>query len=334
MNNEYTIKFVPTKQPTAKHNGPAPFGYCWKSYPEKKIKGKRVNPRAEIIIDDKKAVILQDIFQLYALNLYNYISLADEINKKYKTRFSHKYIKKILHNKFYNGYFLNALPHDYPKIVPDEIFKKVEKILKLRKKFGTNKILKNKYKYQGVLSCYYCNTTLSRQLHKGRSIYRCLGYKNVSKKNHAKKSFLEKELDLEFKYFFKKIFSQSDLRHAIPDSLKKESLSIEETQKLFKMLFEHISIDSNMNITYVLWDFKNDNTLTDVAAQSLEKPQKIVDETASLEEKIIHLSAIPQSIDSLAELLNRPISDIQIALIDLELQGKIEQHIEGYWKSV
>lgn len=136
----------------------------------KKNKGK-------LIIIDKEAEIVKDIFNLYITKKYNYLSLTKIINKKYNLKFDSKRIKRILTNYKYKGYYCGKksevidykhnirknynkeewiIYKDYnkvPPIVSEEIWNNVNKLISKKERKLTN-IYKNKilcFKHQKYL---------------------------------------------------------------------------------------------------------------------------------------------------------------------------------------
>lgn len=121
----------------------------------KKNKGK-------LMIIDKEAKIVKDIFNLYITKEYNYLSLTKKINKKYNLNFDSKRIKRILTNYKYKGYYCGKkskiidyknnvrknyskndwiMYKDYnkvPPIISEEIWNKANKLISQKEKKLTN----------------------------------------------------------------------------------------------------------------------------------------------------------------------------------------------------
>ena len=153
----------------------------------------------DIIIDENKTFLIQDMFRLFSTGNYSVKTILEEITKKgllsYRNKkLSPSMIHKILTDKFYIGTMTskgNEYPHKHPKIVSEATFNKVQGILTKRNKRAT-KYASKPFIFRGMIKCADCGCSISPELKKGKYIlYSCTNYK----KKHPKKIYVnEKDL--------------------------------------------------------------------------------------------------------------------------------------------
>lgn len=164
--------------------------------------------KGKLKIVKKEANIVEEIFNLFITNKYNYISIARIINKKYKKKFNSTSIKRILTNPKYKGYYCGrkTVTIDYKnskrkKISPEEwITYKDNKIKPIVSESIWNKaneiINKNKKKdsiYKGRIICEYHKTPYINKKKKYKNKYYSYW---ICKKHHNCPIIKEKDIPL------------------------------------------------------------------------------------------------------------------------------------------
>ena len=141
-----------------------PFGYERQLlYTPDEIRYRKIkNP---VILDEVKAIIIKDIFEMYATGRYSQRDIEKELHLKYSNLDKSNLpginiIGKILLNKFYAGFIVHKgkeYPHNYPTVITLELFEQARaaaisiKIIKktnqpinfIRKKKETKKYIKS-----------------------------------------------------------------------------------------------------------------------------------------------------------------------------------------------
>lgn len=117
-----------------------PFGYERQLlYTPDEIRYRKVkNP---VIIDEVKAIIIKDIFEMYATGKYTMEDLHKELCSKYshidKSKLpSHTVVARILTNKFYAGFIVyreKDYPHNYPTVISLELFERAREMAEIKK---------------------------------------------------------------------------------------------------------------------------------------------------------------------------------------------------------
>jgi hypothetical protein len=118
--------------------GPAPFGYkrIFEFTPREIQRGKGRNP---IVVNEREALLIKEVFELYATGNYTAISLGEYIHQKHGQIWGKARVLEIIANKFYAGFMCwngEWYPHNYPTLISEELFYKVQKIRDTKKSFS------------------------------------------------------------------------------------------------------------------------------------------------------------------------------------------------------
>lgn len=119
-------------------------------------------------IDQEKADIVLELFNLYATGQYSYCDLAKITNQKgHRTNtgnpFTYSSIKDILKNKTYSGFVHSprkkypTVPGKHESIVPEQLFEEVQAVILQRTRSQGRPSAKHRtYLLQGIAYCYRC----------------------------------------------------------------------------------------------------------------------------------------------------------------------------------
>lgn len=316
------------------HTSIAPLGYKWERI------GSRRRGHSVLVVDKYTSVIVKDLFRAYATGAYNYQAICDYINQRWELKKSKFSTQRVLENKFYRGILetkFGIAPHNYERIIDDELFDKVQEVIKSRQltypKAKQN--TKNKaYLFAGLLKCGYCECQITVEKHKGIPYYHC----TQSKGKHNAPWFNEARLT---ELIQEGVLPYININEFLADSLRDQQTSItqseldavfknrESTREFLCFLFKKITFNQDKTVQFTRWSAQELASLQ----KREQKPVDIstIDPLGDLNVNILLLCHLPQSIDYLCLTLEKDLDTIQSALIDLQLDGKIDQNLEGLW---
>lgn len=204
--------------------GQAPYGY-------------KISEEKKLIVDEEKAKNVIALFEYYAkTNNLNETANWFRINCENKSTYS---IKKYLRNSAYVGKFVrkktNEIIDDYsPRIMSDELFNDVQKLIKVnvkKSKANPNSKKHNEipYIFSGLLICQECGHILSGKTNSNSKHYYNCRY-HYFKKCNNEKCINEKRLE---KYLINEIVPILEKRKLeIIDINSNEQKIIDNSQKL------------------------------------------------------------------------------------------------------
>ncbi len=166
--------------------GGIPYGY--------KIDGRK------LVIDESKAEIVRFMYSQFASGVYVKDIIAELTAKGilYKNkRFATNTVYNILKNEKYSGIYKHGeevIDNMYPRIIDDELFEKVRKIVNANK-FGKRSV-QVVYLLRNKLKCGYCGRPISAETGTARNgevirYYKCLGRKKD--RNGCNKAMIRKD---------------------------------------------------------------------------------------------------------------------------------------------
>jgi len=307
------------------HTSTAPLGYKWERI------GSRRRGYSVLAVDKYTSVIVKDIFRAYATGAYNYEAMKEYINKRWDMRKSKFSTQTLLCNPFYRGILktkFGQAPHAYERIIDDALFDKVQEVMKNRQVTyarAKQNTKKKEYLYSGLLKCGSCGCQITVEKHKGIIYYHCTQSKGKHKApwiNQAALTVLIRDRIIPY------LQDAQTLNWGIPvypEILKDQ----EQTRTLLCFLFKKITFNQDKTLTVTPWSAQELASLQ----KRKEKPVDMgsVDPLGDLNTNILLLCHLPQSIDFLCLTLEKDLDTIQTALIDLQLDGKIDQNLEGSW---
>lgn len=203
---------------------------------------KKVDGKLEII--EEQAVIVREIFELYAVDKLGIRAICKRFNDKglkngNSNPFSFSTVRGILSNPKYKGYYCGNKTHKYdyklnkvkhinedewvlykaedavPAIVSEELWEKANFILKQRsdKMTAEDKTsYQNKYSYSGKIICSEHNVPYYRSLYRytsgNKEVWQCKKYNEFGKAGCVSPTVYTSELDLVMKEVFNTVFQE------------------------------------------------------------------------------------------------------------------------------
>lgn len=175
-------------------NGPAPFGY-------------KVDDKLHYVIDPPKDEIVREIFQRVARG-DKFVDICDDLNNRgIKTAKGNKWgrssFQTLLKNERYRGIYIFdeiRIEGGMPRIVSDELFFKVQNVLRTKKNAQGRHRVNGDYLLTGKLFCGHCKKPMvgiSGTANNGALYYyyTCKGRREKScKKKNVSRDFIEKEV--------------------------------------------------------------------------------------------------------------------------------------------
>ena len=171
------------------NGGLPPFGY--------KIQDKH------FVIDETQAPYVVKIFEMYASGK-RIIDIVDYLNSNgVKTSRGNSFTKNSLHTILHNEKYIGVFEYDkvrlenhIPRILSDELFEKVARMMKRNKKYAAKNKAKADYLLTTKLFCGNCKSLMTgcsgRSRHGGKYYYYYCNHSNDSKcKNGVRKELIE-----------------------------------------------------------------------------------------------------------------------------------------------
>jgi hypothetical protein len=314
IHSEKSKKAYAERKEACLYSGTAPLGYTWLRH------GSERRGKSFMVVDHEKKLILQEIYRLYNTCAYSYVLIKREIEKRFKVSYSRSAIGRFLTHEFYNG-FMNGKQHSYERIIDDATFARAQEVLKIRSKKSKKKQkhLGKIYLFKCIFLCDVCECAITAEKHKGHIYYHCTQSKYKHKAPYISEHLLIDEFELVFKEYseffeaFKKIKQQY---------LKNPSLELLVTLRtLIYKNFNNLRFTQNKTILY------------DVGKPAEEKPIEKPKEYFDSLTKDIAMMCLEksQTIECIAQQLHEPIHIIQNKLIAMQLDGLIDQTLNGEW---
>ena len=129
-------------------------------------------------IDPIHGPLVKKAFELYATGNYNLDTLVEQMQRlglkgMHKKRVARNSISILLNNPFYMGIIeVKGTTYNgkHEPVVPPTLFKKVQEVLRR----NTNqKVATHDFKYKKLISCHHCGYSLTGEVQKGFTYYRC-----------------------------------------------------------------------------------------------------------------------------------------------------------------
>jgi DNA invertase Pin-like site-specific DNA recombinase len=186
----------------------APYGYKNISDPDGK---------ANVIVDEYAAAIIQKAFELYATGAFSMSLLCEKINRDFGILWSKGYLDHILKHQFYAGTMLwnkKEYPHRYPPIITQTLFEQVQQV---KKNFNKKpaKYAGLPYIYRGLIRCGECGLAVTPEKHKGYIYYHCTQYNG----KHNGQWLREEEITNQLSTVFKNLQMPKDIFKQITETL-------------------------------------------------------------------------------------------------------------------
>ena len=155
------------------------------------------------VIDEDKAPYVRKMFELYATGNYSLTKLVGEMYKEgLRTRGGFKLVKSRLHDILGDPFYVGKLrwngevsPGKHVRLIEDEIFDKVQKLLKSK---TTPKYNKHNFLFKGLLHCGNCGGSITWETQKGTVYGHCNHYRDCTQTTWSKQGDVELQLVKEF----------------------------------------------------------------------------------------------------------------------------------------
>jgi DNA invertase Pin-like site-specific DNA recombinase len=160
-----------------------------------------------IELDEKRAPIIKEMFELYAAGRYSVRRLQTYLTDKgLRTRKGNRVmvssVAEMLKNPFYYGDFIWAGKQyhgTHPPIIDEELFDRVQAVISSKNRPPRQS--KHSFAYTGLMKCAKCGCSITAEIRKGRYVYyHC----TFGKGRCGGKSVREEELKRQFGEIFKK----------------------------------------------------------------------------------------------------------------------------------
>lgn len=265
--------------------------------------GIRLNENRELEIDPKTAIIVKDIFEMYASGK-NMKEIVDYLNKKgYKTSAGNSFkinsLHRILTNKKYNGYYVYddiLIENAIPKLIDDNTFEKCQKRMQNNKKAPAKSKAPEEYLLTGKLFCGHCNEQMIGFSGYGKNknkycYYMCKsGKKKECKTKLTSKDLLESTVinetlkiltDTNIEKIAKKIVKLCEKNNS--SNIRLKSLEIEQ-QKIEKEIENLVKVlEKGMIDDIIITRISNKKNELDIIQHQIES-EKILKSMISFEE--------------------------------------------------
>lgn len=271
--------------------GPAPFGYT-NTTRDNNPKLKWVAPQ------EPQATIVRKIFEWYATGSYSMDTIRAKIKEQFNIALHKGKIDDILKRKFYYGIIVyegKEYPHNYEKLITQELFDRVQ-VIKAGFNKKHSKYAGKPYVYRGLIKCGICGCAITPELHKGHVYYHCTGYKG----KHKSRWIREEELTTNFKKLYKSLQLPREVAEDLSNKLKEanqdktkynETLLTEYTSQMHK----YQTRISNM------YEDKLDGSITE--SDYTEKKNRYTDNIKELQRKIEQLNKADEEYYLLADTI-------------------------------
>lgn len=257
-----------------------------------------------------------------------------QIHTKAKEEFNFKMTKsniyEIIKNPFYGGQMLKQgklYPHNYPLIIDSFVYERAMEIFNSQK-LPSKKTGVKVYPFRALMRCAECNCTITPEKQKGIIYYHC----TQSKFKHNAPYINEKDIAWILKDHINQVLKEYP---EYKSALKIDEWNIEYNEmgteririvcgRLFKKLFLH----KNKSLTHELY------TTQEITRKTTQAPTAIVTQEGTLKDTIRILCNMPHSLEELMAITQKDMADIQMTLIDMQIDGIIDQDELGNWKNV
>jgi len=181
-----------------------------------------------IVVDEDMKPLVIKMFELYATKNYSLKRLVTTMYKKgLRNRNGRKIVKSRMHellqDVFYIGKFTwNDVVHKgkHPAIISNELFEKVQKILKRK---DPPKYNKHNFLFKGLIKCFECSGTITWETQKNIIYGHCNHYRECKQETWVKEHEVEKQLLAKFQNLELKNKRLSEwLKKALKESHKDE----------------------------------------------------------------------------------------------------------------
>lgn len=228
--------------------------------------------RRTVIIDPARAPRVKTAFELYNTGEYSLMSLLAEMtrrglrtketSRKPNSPLTKHALEKTLKNPFYYGEFKwggKVWKGSHEPIISRTLFESVQE--KLHRKFDSAKGMTKRWAaFRGLFRCGYCGATLTPEVHKGMTYYRCTynkPYKGKCPQGYFREDKLMKMVEDQINdLYVDKALVGLIRRELAKDQLKQDAYEKKELQRL------EVRRAKIQNILRVALELKADEKIT------------------------------------------------------------------------
>ena len=302
------------------NGGNIPLGYRLE-----RINSNDENSRKIFVIDEKNAPLVRRIFEMYADGI-TVKEITEQLNTDgYRTSrgvlFNKNSLRDMLKNKrylgkhTYKGQEMLNVEYPMPRIISDDLFNRVEKIMQSNKKAPAKTKAKVEYLLTSTLYCGHCREMMTGISATGRNnttyrYYTCNGLKlKKCQRKMVGKDYIEDHVVAECR----KLLTERNI-----NKIAKEVVAVCEAEKdttdlrrLKDELSESIRKYNNLMNAIMECDVDSLRKSLYFKAPELEQEQMRLEKEIALEEKAFPLLTVPKIKFFLTSLKNGNINDMK-----------------------
>ena len=245
------------------------------------------NPKTRMIdVDKSKSPKVRKLFELYATGEYTLKSLTNWCKEKnlhgnLNKEIAVSNIQKILKNIFYIGlmkYRGEIFEGQHEPLISKKLFDQCQEVMGKRGK--VQEVRKHNFAFLGLLKCASCGASITAEIQKGHSYYRCTKKKGVCQEKHYLR---EEQLIEQIKSFLQKVsLSSQDAEKVLAALDNEQEQAKQQAQSKVKNLKEQQN-QVETKLTKLLDVFLTDALSTEEYAA---KKQELISQKIDLQEKI------------------------------------------------
>lgn len=299
-----------------------PIGYMFERI------GSQRRGYSNLIVDTIKSVWVKKIFELYACNAFSLKQIRENIQEEFNTKITPSHIYEIVKNPFYGGQMLKKgklYPHNYPLIIDTFVYQRAMEILN-SKKLPAKKIGIKFYPFRALMRCAECNCTITPETSKGIIYYHCTQYKGKHDAPYIHQKDLAWILKDHILQVLKELPHYKEVLKIEEWNIEYDQIGTERIRIICGKLFKNIYLHKNKSLSHELYSI-----------DEINKPQQIktgliITTEGTLEDTIRILCNMPHSLEELIAITQKDMGDIQNILINMQINGEIDQDEFGNWK--
>lgn len=195
------------------------------------------NGRSQIRVDENRAYLVKEAFELYSTGNYSVSSLwkylkekkLTVIKKSERPLIGRASVARMLQDKFYIGTMTvkeKEYPHNYPTLIDDFTFQKCQKVMHSKTQKHKKEDTKHSYALKGILKNRATGRLMSGSTTKGNIYYYSPKYGD----SPASKNVKEEIILAQIEKVFKSIVIPDEIRTELKERLK----NIHESKNYFK----------------------------------------------------------------------------------------------------
>lgn len=212
--------------------------------------------KSQITVDENRAYLVKEAFELYALGTYSVSSLWKHLKSKKLTVIKkaerpiigRSSLARMLGDKFYIGTMTvkgKEYPHNYPTIIDDLTFLKCQKILHSKAQKNKKEETRHEYALKGILRNKLTGRLMSGSITKGHTYYYSPKYADSPASKNVKEDIVLAQIE----EVFESIVIPDDVLNDFRESFKNMHASKNhfKEQAILKITKRHKSMDKKLS---------------------------------------------------------------------------------------